>query len=75
MLIENKELHRSAVVTKKNIFIYDVIVPESLVKDIKISKKDILLYHTEPIKTINIRKQPTDDRVIKEIKKTLKGKQ
>lgn len=72
MLYEDKINKISVVVSNKQISIYSLIIPDILQKDISISKEIILKNHTEPDKTINIRKQPDAKRIKKEIKNFIK---
>jgi len=72
MLIEDKENKITGIYANGYIYLYEVIVPDGLIKDFNTDKRSVLLYHTEEKKKIKVRKQPSKKRIEEEIKKLLK---
>lgn len=56
---------------EKHIYLYDLIIPENLEEEFNMPKSSILRYHTSIKKVINVRKEPNEKRLEKELKKFL----
>jgi len=59
---------------EKRVYYYDLIIPEGLVKDLQMPKSSILRYHTSSKMVKKIRKEPTKEKLKKDLLKFLKGK-
>jgi len=59
---------------EKKVYYYDLIIPEGLVKEFKLPKKTILRHHTSSKMIKKVRKEPTKEKLEKDLLKFLKGK-
>jgi len=72
LIFENKEKNKSMVVDGNKIYYYDVCIPENLVKELKVTKGNILLNHTESVKVEKLRGRYTNNSLKKKFDKFCK---